>query len=163
MLIKKFKMCLTKFMYLRQSFIRLAINLLIYEAFIVFYLGKHTKIYAFIYFFKMSLLLWLLNLTVCPYIFQLIQMPGIKIFRFDCNLYFANAEQFRDRLYERTGLNPKKLKTKKQKALYKALLQRKREIELAEIEEAAALKKEKVIVVLPPFFVVKGKSKWLIN
>lgn len=90
-------------------------------------------------------------------------MPGIKIFRFDCNLYFANAEQFRDRLYERTGLNPKKLKTKKQKALYKALLQRKREIELAEIEEAAALKKEKVIVVLPPFFVVKGKSKWLIN
>uniref|UniRef100_A0A8W8LYM4 STAS domain-containing protein n=1 Tax=Magallana gigas TaxID=29159 RepID=A0A8W8LYM4_MAGGI len=70
-------------------------------------------------------------------------IPGIKIFRFDCNLYFANAEQFRDRLYERTGLNPKKLKTKKQKALYKALLQRKREIELAEIEEAAALKKEK--------------------
>lgn len=57
MFIKKFKMCLTKFMYLRQSFIRLAINLLIYEAFIVFYLGKHTKIYAFIYFFKMSLLL----------------------------------------------------------------------------------------------------------
>lgn len=76
--------------------------------------------------------------------FQLIQIPGIKIFRFDCNLYFANAEQFRDRLYERTGLNPKKLKTKKQKALYKALIQRKREIELAEIEEAAALKKEKV-------------------
>ncbi|XP_078341333.1 prestin-like [Crassostrea virginica] len=73
----------------------------------------------------------------------LIQIPGIKIFRFDCNLYFANADQFRDRLYERTGLNPKKLKTKKQKALYKALLQRKREVELAEIEEAAALKKEK--------------------
>lgn len=92
-----------------------------------------------------------MNLTVCPYIFQLIQIPGIKIFRFDCNLYFANAEQFRDRLYERTGLNPKKLKTKKQKALYKALLQRKREIELAEIEEAAALKKEKVNVNFPPF------------
>lgn len=163
MFIKKFKMCLTKFMYLRQSFIRLAINLLIYEAFIVFYLGKHTKHLCIHLLFKMSLLLWLLNLTVCPYIFQLIQMPGIKIFRFDCNLYFANAEQFRDRLYERTGLNPKKLKTKKQKALYKALLQRKREIELAEIEEAAALKKEKVIVVLPPFSVVKGKSKWLIN
>ncbi|XP_062620875.1 prestin-like, partial [Saccostrea cucullata] len=73
----------------------------------------------------------------------LIQIPGIKIFRFDCNLYFANAEQFRDRLYERTGLNPRKLKRKKQRALYKAMLQRKREIELAEIEEAAAARKEK--------------------
>ncbi|XP_061195318.1 prestin-like [Saccostrea echinata] len=73
----------------------------------------------------------------------LIQIPGIKIFRFDCNLYFANAEQFRDRLYERTGLNPRKLKRKKQRALYKAMLKRKREIELAEIEEAAAIKKEK--------------------
>ncbi|KAK3101893.1 hypothetical protein FSP39_007131 [Pinctada imbricata] len=72
----------------------------------------------------------------------LISVPGIKIFRFEANLYFANAEQFRDRLYERTGLNPKKLKTKKQKALYKALLQRKRELELAEIEQQAEEKKK---------------------
>lgn len=101
---------------------------------------------------------------MCPYIFQLIQIPGIKIFRFDCNLYFANAEQFRDRLYERTGLNPKKLKTKKQKALYKALLQRKREIELAEIEEAAALKKEKVNKCRSPAILGgQGKWKWVIN
>ena len=95
---------------------------------------------------KCTQLIFIFQLLQCLFvpIFQLIQIPGIKIFRFDCNLYFANADQFRDRLYERTGLNPKKLKTKKQKALYKALLQRKREVELAEIEEAAALKKEKV-------------------
>ena len=87
---------------------------------------------------------WLTHL-ISNHTFQLISVPGIKIFRFESNLYFANAEQFRDRLFERTGLNPKKLKTKKQKALYKALLQRKRELELAEIEERAEIKRSKVI------------------
>lgn len=154
------KRFLKKYMYLSKSLIRLVTDLSIYETFIVFNSCKaYNKLIHLIYLhFKMTPLFLLLNLTVCPYIFQLIQIPGIKIFRFDCNLYFANAEQFRDRLYERTGLNPKKLKTKKQKALYKALLQRKREVELAEIEEAAALKKEKVNVALPPFWVVKGSQ-----
>ncbi|XP_033745654.1 prestin-like [Pecten maximus] len=74
---------------------------------------------------------------------QVYELPGIKIFRFESSLYFANAEQFRDRLYERTGLNPKKLKGKKQRALYKALLQRKREQELAELEERNLKSKSK--------------------
>lgn len=71
-------------------------------------------------------------------------MPGIKIFRFEANLYFANAEQFKDRLYEKTKLNPRKLKSKKHRTLYRALLQRKREIELAELDAKAERKKTKV-------------------
>lgn len=145
-------------MYLSQSLIRVVTDILFYKISNQLLQGIQQTYSFNLFTFKMTPLFLLLNLTVCPYIFQLIQIPGIKIFRFDCNLYFANAEQFRDRLYERTGLNPKKLKTKKQKALYKALLQRKREIELAEIEEAAALKKEKVNVALPPFWVVKGSQ-----
>ncbi|XP_069142268.1 prestin-like [Argopecten irradians] len=74
---------------------------------------------------------------------QVYELPGIKIFRFESSLYFANAEQFRDRLYERTQLNPKKLKGKKQRALYKALLQRKREQELAELEQRSLKSKSK--------------------
>ncbi|CAG2193140.1 unnamed protein product [Mytilus edulis] len=71
------------------------------------------------------------------------EVPGIKIFRFESNLYFANADQFRDRLYDKTKINPRKLKSKKQKTLYKALLQRKRELELAEIEAKAEKKRTK--------------------
>lgn len=71
------------------------------------------------------------------------EVPGIKIFRFEANLYFANADQFRDRLYDKTKINPRKLKTKKQKVLYKSLLQRKREIELAEIDAKAERKRTK--------------------
>ncbi|KAJ8302236.1 hypothetical protein KUTeg_021223 [Tegillarca granosa] len=70
-------------------------------------------------------------------------VPGVQIFRFEAPLYFANAEQFRDRLYDRTSLNPKKLKGKKQKALYNALMQRKREMELQEAEERSARRKSK--------------------
>lgn len=44
------------------------------------------------------------------------EIPGIKIFRFDSSLYFANCENFRSRLYELTGVNPRKLKKKQQKA-----------------------------------------------
>ncbi|XP_052105599.1 solute carrier family 26 member 6-like [Mytilus californianus] len=71
------------------------------------------------------------------------EVPGIKIFRFESNLYFANADQFRDRLYDKTKINPRKLKSKKQKTLYKALLQRKRELELAEIDAKAEKKRTK--------------------
>ena len=45
-------------------------------------------------------------------------------------------------MYEITGLNPTKLKSKKQRALYKALLQRKREQDVAQIEWIAANKKK---------------------
>lgn len=72
------------------------------------------------------------------------EVPGIKIFRFEANLYFANADQFKDRLYDKTKLNPRKLKSKKHRTLYKALLQRKREIELAELEAKAEKKRTKV-------------------
>jgi MFS superfamily sulfate permease-like transporter len=78
------------------------------------------------------------------FVFKVAEVPGIKIFRFEANLYFANADQFRDRLYDKTRINPRKLKSKKQKVLYKSLLQRKREIELAEIDAKAERKRTKV-------------------
>ena len=78
------------------------------------------------------------------FVFKVAEVPGIKIFRFEANLYFANADQFRDRLYDKTKINPRKLKSKKQKVLYKSLLQRKREIELAEIDAKAERKRTKV-------------------
>ncbi|XP_069132651.1 prestin-like [Argopecten irradians] len=46
------------------------------------------------------------------------EIPGVKIFRFQSNLYFANAEIFRNTLYNRT-INPRKyLKTLKKQQKY---------------------------------------------
>jgi len=49
-----------------------------------------------------------------------LQIPGVKIFKFHSNLYFANAEIFRNTLYRAT-LNPRKLlkQLKKQQAKLK--------------------------------------------
>ncbi|XP_052823905.1 sulfate transporter isoform X3 [Octopus bimaculoides] len=41
-----------------------------------------------------------------------VQINGIKIFRFEASLYFANAENFKHHIYEMTNVNPRKLKTK---------------------------------------------------
>ncbi|XP_036358676.1 sulfate transporter isoform X1 [Octopus sinensis] len=41
-----------------------------------------------------------------------VQINGVKIFRFEASLYFANAENFKHRIYEMTAVNPRKLKTK---------------------------------------------------
>ena len=68
------------------------------------------------------------------------QVDGMKIFRFETSIYFANAEHFRDRLYDKTGLVPRKLKKKKRKAMHDTLLRRKRELLEAELER----KREKV-------------------
>ena len=48
--------------------------------------------------------------------FQASEIPGIKIFRFESSLYFANCENFRSSLYELTGVNPRELKKQQQKA-----------------------------------------------
>ncbi|XP_064607469.1 prestin-like [Liolophura sinensis] len=45
------------------------------------------------------------------------EIPGIKIFRFESSLYYANIDRFRDRLYELSSVNPSVLKRKKKKAL----------------------------------------------
>ncbi|KAK3579410.1 hypothetical protein CHS0354_029718 [Potamilus streckersoni] len=67
------------------------------------------------------------------------QVPGIKIFQFETSIYFANAEHFRDKLLEKTGLYPDKLKRKKKHAMHDILMRRKQELEQAELER----KKEK--------------------
>lgn len=61
-------------------------------------------------------------------------MDGMKIFRFETSIYFANAEFFRDRLYDKTGLIPRKLRKKKRKAMHDTLIRRKRELEEAELQ-----------------------------
>ena len=38
------------------------------------------------------------------------EMRSIKIFRCDASLYYANTEYFVNKLYSRTGVNPRKLK-----------------------------------------------------
>ena len=43
------------------------------------------------------------------------EIPGIKIFRFDGAVYFANAERFKTNLYKYTGLDPKALKNRRAK------------------------------------------------
>lgn len=63
---------------------------------------------------------------------QVKELLGLKIFRFESSIYFANAEHFRDKLYSKTGVNPRKLKKKKRAALHKALMDRRRELEEAE-------------------------------
>ncbi len=42
--------------------------------------------------------------------FQAQEIPGIKIFRCDASLYYANSEFFMNKMYSRTGVNPRKLK-----------------------------------------------------
>ena len=64
----------------------------------------------------------------------------MKIFRFETSIYFANAEHFRDRLYNKTGLIPRKLKKKKCKAMHETLLRRKNEL----LEAEQQRKREKV-------------------
>ncbi|KAL4226719.1 hypothetical protein ACF0H5_014699 [Mactra antiquata] len=61
-------------------------------------------------------------------------VPDMKIFRFETSIYFANAEHFRDRLYKKTRLVPRKLLKKKRKAMHETLLRRKQELEQAEME-----------------------------
>ena len=58
-----------------------------------------------------------------------VEIPGIKIFRFQSSLYFANAEIFRNRLY-RTTVNPRKL----------LKLLKKNEIRLAKLEKLGDLR-----------------------
>ena len=71
---------------------------------------------------------------ICFNNFQVQQIDGMKIFRFETSIYFANAEFFRDRLYDKTGLIPRKLRKKKRKAMHDTLIRRKRELEEAELQ-----------------------------
>ncbi|PAA53822.1 hypothetical protein BOX15_Mlig028371g1, partial [Macrostomum lignano] len=40
------------------------------------------------------------------------QIPGLKIFKFDGSLYFASAENYRNRLYRQVAMNPKRILAK---------------------------------------------------
>lgn len=46
------------------------------------------------------------------------EIPGVTVFHFESSLYYANAEHFRNRLYELTGVNPvlEKVAIEKRKA-----------------------------------------------
>lgn len=59
----------------------------------------------------------------------------MKIFRFETSIYFANAEHFRDRLYKKTALVPRKLLKKKHKAMHETLIRRRKELEEIELEK----------------------------
>ena len=43
--------------------------------------------------------------------FQACEVPGVKVFRFEASLYFANAEYFVQKLFARAGVNPRKLRS----------------------------------------------------
>jgi len=58
----------------------------------------------------------------------------MKIFRFETSIYFANAEHFRDRLYKKTGLKPRKLMKKKHSAMHETLKRRRQELEQIDLE-----------------------------
>ena len=58
----------------------------------------------------------------------------MKIFRFETSIYFANAEHFRDKLYEKTGLVPRKLLKRKRRAMHDILHRRTQELAQAEYE-----------------------------
>lgn len=53
------------------------------------------------------------------HLFQSQEIPGIKIFRFECSLVYANVEHFVKKLYKKT-VNPRYLKQRKAKAKAKA-------------------------------------------
>ncbi|CAH1782637.1 unnamed protein product [Owenia fusiformis] len=43
------------------------------------------------------------------------EIPGVKIFRFEASLYYASREHFKDKLYEQTMCNPRKIKQQRVK------------------------------------------------
>ena len=110
--------------------------------------------------------------TVCPNIFtidmavdicfdnfQVQQIDGMKIFRFETSIYFANAEFFRDRLYDKTGLIPRKLRKKKRKAMHDTLIRRKRELEEAELQR----KRERVGIYINCAVSIKNPAITFVN
>ena len=38
------------------------------------------------------------------------EVPGVKIFRFESSLYYANCEHFMERLFHRSGVNPRDMR-----------------------------------------------------
>ena len=63
--------------------------------------------------------------------FQATELPGIKIFRMEASLYFANAEYFVKKLYSKTSVDPRKLviyREKKVKAAEKLRKQQEKEM-----------------------------------
>ncbi|KAF6037947.1 SLC26A2 [Bugula neritina] len=65
------------------------------------------------------------------------EVPGIKIFRIDASLYYANVEHFRKKLYKLTTVNPRTIK------LMRAKIQSKVNKEIKEEEKARALRKKR--------------------
>ena len=43
------------------------------------------------------------------------EIPGIKIYRFESSLYYANAEHFLTKLFHKSGVNPRDLKQARKK------------------------------------------------
>ncbi|XP_064632130.1 prestin-like isoform X3 [Lineus longissimus] len=56
------------------------------------------------------------------------EVKGIKLFRFGGSLYYASAEYFLKKLYKKTGLNPRKLKAKREKYERKQVREEKKKI-----------------------------------
>ncbi|KAI4874538.1 hypothetical protein NFI96_029013 [Prochilodus magdalenae] len=65
---------------------------------------------------------------------QVIQIPGLVIFRSSATLYFANAEMYTDHLYEKSGVDITKLLAQKKKLEAKRLRKEKKEKKKAKKE-----------------------------
>jgi hypothetical protein len=71
--------------------------------------------------------------------YQAEEVKGITIFRFGGSLYYASSEYFRDKLYKKTGLNPRKLLAKRVKYEAKQVKEEKKRLK----EEQKEKKKNK--------------------
>ena len=58
-------------------------------------------------------------MTTISQLFQAGDVSGMKIFRYDSPVYFANAENFKSRLYQKTGADPVRLGIKRAKVTAK--------------------------------------------
>uniref|UniRef100_A0A4W4H2J9 STAS domain-containing protein n=1 Tax=Electrophorus electricus TaxID=8005 RepID=A0A4W4H2J9_ELEEL len=79
---------------------------------------------------------------------QVIQIPGVLIFRSSATLYFANAELYTEHLYDKTGVDVPKLLSHKKKL--EAKRQRKDKKEAQKAKKEAKKRKDEVAVVAVP-------------
>ncbi len=49
----------------------------------------------------------------CVVVLQADEISGIKIFRYDASLYYANKDNFEDNIFSKTGIDPNKLQGRK--------------------------------------------------
>jgi hypothetical protein len=76
------------------------------------------------------------NFTIKPSLYiQACEIPGLKIFRFESSLYYANSEHFIEKLFLKSGVNPRKLRARMIKA--------ERKLERYKTQEQNGLKQRK--------------------